>query len=56
MHEIVGDIVEGVVVHHAAFDYCVAQQIINSLASVSLFLGCGALFTDVHTLGIFAHS
>ena len=49
MHEMVGNKIGS-----GVEDY--AQQIINSLASVSLFLGCGALFTDVHTLGIFAHS
>ena len=51
MHEMVGNKIGS-----GVEDYCVAQQIINSVASVSLFLGCGALFTDVHTLGIFAHS
>ena len=48
MHEMVGNKIGS-----GVEDYCVAQQIINSLAP--LFLGCGALFTDVHTLGIFAH-
>ena len=56
MHEIVGDIVEGVVVHHAAFDYCVAQQIINNLAKLVFpFFSAAGRCSLMYTLSEYLH-